>query len=351
MPITAGTFRMGLKTLTGDLDAMAVRVVREGPGRSLEIQPRSPTEPRWRTFHAKFKYRDRDVSGGTIAFPSDFVVTATRLLMIVSRNRDKKGVENFVVATANRADFPDLRVIPDRKGAAKSVELHGADGSASILVSFVSDGFPDLLDWLGPSSVTRLDEAAARVHREEVRVAEAQRAEAERHAQEGSLQAAKARFRAAHAADSARSSISLTAGSVFDHRKTYHYEVAAAATACIDAFVRSFESGGGVLLRAKWDLHRSPTDAVATYGGRKGLMAAAAIVSEKASEEQEGAIGSEIRFEIVGHDGDNCYCTMWLAQHGSRLGFVNDGRFFRPYMRSVETEFAKLAPSVRVIKV
>lgn len=349
--IKAGTFRMGLKTLSGDLDSMAVRVARESPSAALEVRPRSPGEPRWKAFHCKFKYRDGSTSGGTIAFPDGFVVTAERLLMIVSRNRDKKGIENFAVAAAMRGDFKNVQVVNDRKGQPKLVELRSADGSAFIHISFVSEGFPALLSWLDPASVERLDEAAAEQHREEIRIADARRVEAEQQAEQEKIRAAAALFAETQGGSTPRSPISITAGSIFDHRKTFHYQLAARADQCIDAFVRAFESGGGLVLRAKWDIDRSASEATAVYKGRKGVMALGTMISDMATAEQEGALDSEVRFEVVGQDDGQIFCTMWLAEHANRLGFVNDGRFFRPYLRSVQAELSKLDPNLRVIKV
>ncbi|MDQ1355816.1 MAG: hypothetical protein QOG44_189, partial [Acidimicrobiaceae bacterium] len=122
--------------------------------------------------------------------------------------------------------------------------------------------------------------------------------------------------------------------------------------ACISAFAKAFGSGGGgLLLRAGWTLERASDSAVANYEGRKGLGAIGAALSQTAASEQDGAVDSKVQFQIDAEDEQHTYCSMWLTEHGSRFGFVNDGRFIRPYMRSVETELAKLDSDIEVIKV
>ena len=41
---------------------------------------------------------------------------------------------------------------------------------------------------------------------------------------------------------------------------------------------------------------------------------------------------------------------MWLRSSATRLGFTNDGRFFRPCMRAVETHLRHVDPSLKVVK-
>jgi len=86
------------------------------------------------------------------------------------------------------------------------------------------------------------------------------------------------------------------------------------------------------------------------YQGRRGLATATTLLSDTAANEQDGAIGSEIKFEVLGQDDDHTICSMWLAVRTSRIGFTNDGRFFRPYMRAVEAELQRIDPSVQVVK-
>ncbi len=99
-------------------------------------------------------------------------------------------------------------------------------------------------------------------------------------------------------------------------------------------------AGGGILLRGKWEVRSERSGAVAIYQGRKGIMAAATLLSDTASAEQDGAIGSEVKFEILGRDGDHTVCAMWLASRGSRLGFTADGRFFRPICELWRSNYA-----------
>jgi hypothetical protein len=351
MLIATGTYRIGVANLSGDLDDLRVKVKRDGPRSKLKIEPKTPEEYLFKEFHAKFKYMEGKKRGGTVAFPDGFIITASRLLMIATRRDDKKGVDHFVIATANRSDFPNVNTVKDRKGEVKSIELTSVDRSATITISFASKGLAQVLDWLDPSSAVKLDQAAAEERRNQNRIENEKRADDARQAKLAQLEVAKSRFHGTAGQASARLGSLISTGGILDHRKTFYYKVAGTSEACIAAFQMAFESGGGLLLRAGWTLQRSPGGAVANYEGRKGLGAIGAALSQSAASEQAGAVDSKVQFQIDGEDEQYTYCSMWLAEHGSRIGFVSDGRFIKPYMRSVETELVKLDSEVEIIKV
>ena len=60
---------------------------------------------------------------------------------------------------------------------------------------------------------------------------------------------------------------------------------------------------------------------------------------------------SEIATNGASHRHTDCtVCAMWLAVRATRFGFTNDGRFFRPYMRAVETRLRQVSPDLEVVK-
>ena len=138
---------------------------------------------------------------------------------------------------------------------------------------------------------------------------------------------------------------------LFDHRRTWHFIVKAPPSECVDAFRSAFNGSrprGPVLTKAKWRIESAPTGAIAVYQGRAGLVAAATIFSSRANDEQQAAIGSQITFETAAGDGPSTECTMWLSSSAKTLGFVADGRFFRPYMRLVQQCLAEIDPELTV---
>ena len=60
----------------------------------------------------------------------------------------------------------------------------------------------------------------------------------------------------------------------------------------------------------------------------------------------QSAIGSEVKFEIEGSHGGRTVCVMRVESHGSTMGFTSDARFFRPYLRAVDTELRRIDPSL-----
>lgn len=136
---------------------------------------------------------------------------------------------------------------------------------------------------------------------------------------------------------------------IFDHRRTWQYNVAAPADKCVNGFVEAFSGQGGLIVKAKWSVQRTQKGAVAVYEGRKGFANVATAFSQTAQAEEAGAVGSEVRFEVE-QRGERTICSMWLASHASRLGFTNDARFFRPYMRAVEDRLRRIDPALQLKK-
>jgi hypothetical protein len=135
---------------------------------------------------------------------------------------------------------------------------------------------------------------------------------------------------------------------LLDHQKTWRYKVAAPPERCISGFVAAFSGKGGVLLKAKWAVQRTPNGATAVYQGRGGVVGFASALSEMARSEEAGAAGSEVRFEIEQQSAGQTVCAMWLASSSTRLGFTNDARFFKPYMRAVEDQLRLIDPKLHV---
>src|ERR1700728_4726943 len=129
MLIKTSRHRIGAARLSGDLHDLRVRVKRDRPRSQLKIEPKAPEEYLFKELYAKFKYREGTTRGGTVSFPDGFVITASRLLMIVTRRDQKRGIDSFVVATADRGDFPSIEAVRDRKGQVKAIELASADRS------------------------------------------------------------------------------------------------------------------------------------------------------------------------------------------------------------------------------
>jgi hypothetical protein len=337
---------IGTKVNSCDDDKLNLRLRRSTPGTALHVQPRTEDEPLFRTYGCG----SVTVKNGARFYAStgELVVTAKRVLVLLRQGSTGKGSEKFTVVSINRAELRTPASKADRRGRVTSVELSAPDGG-SVSVSSQTTKLAGFLQSLAEPAASLGPEAAAARREAKQREAE-QKLEAERKAKEEKVQQAAARFQDRSDVELDSSAVSLTAGSIFDHRKTWHYRVAASGEDCVRAFAAAFSGGGGVLLRAKWEVRTQPSGAVAMYRGRRGVIGAATALSQMASAEQQGADGSQVKFEVVGPDDDHMICAMWLASYGSRLGFTNDARFFRPYMRAVEDQLRRLDPSVQVVK-
>lgn len=138
-----------------------------------------------------------------------------------------------------------------------------------------------------------------------------------------------------------------------DHRRTWHYEVAASPEECIRAFVAAFKGKGGLGTKARWSVRAAAGSAEATYEGRAGIAAIAGILSQTSAQEGDTAIGSQVAFKIDGSDEGRTHCSMWLASSGRSgiaglLGATSDARFIRPYMQAVGGELLKLDPQAQI---
>jgi hypothetical protein len=138
-----------------------------------------------------------------------------------------------------------------------------------------------------------------------------------------------------------------------DHRRTWHYEVAASPAECIRAFTAAFTGKGGLGTKARWSVRTAADSATATYEGRAGIAAIAGVLSQTSAQEADTAIGSKVSFKIEGSDGGKTYCSMWLASSGRSgiaglLGATSDARFIRPYMQAVGSELLKLDPQTQI---
>jgi hypothetical protein len=137
---------------------------------------------------------------------------------------------------------------------------------------------------------------------------------------------------------------------LLDHRSTWRYRVSAPPQACLDAFAAAFRDGGGVLAKAKWEIDRSGASVVATYMGRKGIGIAGSALSKRTRSEEQGAVGSQVTFEVERQDGDRTVCAMWMSQRSSWFGLTLDARFIRPYFRSMRTRLQAIDPSVEIAR-
>lgn len=137
---------------------------------------------------------------------------------------------------------------------------------------------------------------------------------------------------------------------ILDHRSTWLYRVEASPDACVAAFAKAFTDGGGLLAKAKWKVDRTPRGATATYAGRRGIGAIGPALSATQRGEEQGAVGSRVVLEIEQQEPGRTTCTVWLAEHGSKMGFTADARFIRPYFGSVQAELRALDPTLEVAK-
>jgi len=140
---------------------------------------------------------------------------------------------------------------------------------------------------------------------------------------------------------------------MMDHRRTWHYEVAASPAECIGAFARAFKGKGGLGTKAHWSVRAAADSAVATYEGRAGIAAVAGVLSQTSAQEGDTAIGSQVSFKVEGSDGARTQCSMWLASSGRSgiaglFGATSDARFIRPYMQAVGRELLKLDPQTKI---
>lgn len=152
---------------------------------------------------------------------------------------------------------------------------------------------------------------------------------------------------------------------MFDHSKTWQFDVAAPPEACRKAFEDAVTKKPGFKLRAvSWGLRResvspqpglpSTVASIATYQGRAGMAAGlTTVVGGRAQRTEEGAVGSELTFTVDESRSANgqTRCSLWLSSAGTTLGFTHDAGYFRSYMSDVENNLRQLDPSLTITKV
>ncbi|MEU2613021.1 hypothetical protein ABZ570_15790 [Micromonospora sp. NPDC007271] len=145
---------------------------------------------------------------------------------------------------------------------------------------------------------------------------------------------------------------------ILDHRRTWHFTLAAPPDECINAFLGGLAGKKGFqLLRSQWEPHRGtahglPT-ASGTYRGRSGAIGAVTSMSRRATEEQEAAIGSVLSFQVTGHDSNSgrTRCSMAMTRTGRVfLFFTPDARFFRAAMNRVAHQLRAVDANLTMTK-
>lgn len=149
---------------------------------------------------------------------------------------------------------------------------------------------------------------------------------------------------------------------ILDHKRTWRFELSAAPKSCTDAFVHAMTRSKGALStrKANWKVRpASAPDAqalyIATYAGRGGIGAAAAVISRQAELTGEAAKGSELSFRVHRPDESTragaTVCSLWLSSYGTRLVFFTaDAPIYRSYMSEVARALAKLDGNLRMEK-
>lgn len=140
---------------------------------------------------------------------------------------------------------------------------------------------------------------------------------------------------------------------MLDHRRTWHYEVAASPAECIRAFAAAFNGKVRVGAKANWSVRSAGDSAIATYEGRAGVGAFVGALSQTSAQEGETAIGSQVSFKVEGSQGGRTQCSMWLSSSGRSgiaglFGATSDARSIRPYMQAVARELLKLDPQAQI---
>jgi hypothetical protein len=330
-----------------DEPALGLRLHHPGAWHQLELSPYGHDEPVWLKYAGVVKFR-----GPKLKFDGQgkWIVTRHRLLVVVHPGIGTAGLirrtDEHILLALDLSDLsPDKRV-KKRLGKWPLVQLSGANDPFLIELLVDDKRVPQLLEAIQPD-VGVLDETyAAQVNerqRQKLETAEAARAQQEAE----DRRRAEEKFDAA--AGSKASGVLSAAARVLDHQRTWRFRVNAAPEVCFNAFRRAF-SGGGVILRARWDIEMRDGDLAAVYQGRGGIMRVVTGMSTTASSEQEGAVGSEVRFTIESAADGQTVCAMWLASRGSTLGLTHDARFIKPYMRAVEAELRLVDPGVAVAK-
>jgi hypothetical protein len=328
---------------------LSIRLESDGYPSHTKLYVYGPDEPlsvRYRGF-VTVRGQGHEASGGT-----ELVVTARRLVMLLMPAPKSAGrnwqAADAVLVSVDRADV----CVPERKadfrGVIKQVDLVGSTDPFRIEVR-ASASLGKFERVMSPDWAQRLGPEAAAERREAKRLEqEAELEEAQLAAQERKQAEAK-RFADATERGILHENVPSGKG-ILDHLKTWHYKVAASPDRCVTAFMNAFSGPGGLLARAKWSVEQVGDGAVARYQGRKGIVNALTAFSDMAQAEEASAIGSEVKFRIEAEDESYTTCSMWLASRSTRLGFTNDARFFKPYMRAVESQLRTIDPALKVVR-
>jgi len=144
---------------------------------------------------------------------------------------------------------------------------------------------------------------------------------------------------------------------IFDHHRTWHFELASPPDACLDAFATSLTRGGPQLLASRWQVARSTgpggqQTAVGTYEGRGGVVGLLTTMSRRSASEENAAAGSRMTFQVApGAPGGRTRATLAMtATTRVFLFFTADARFFRSTMNRVARRLRSLDPGLSVTK-
>jgi len=147
---------------------------------------------------------------------------------------------------------------------------------------------------------------------------------------------------------------------LMDHNRTWHFELRAAPVECAAAFGEAMHGKGSFNLRkAEWQLaatqgERGFPAVVATYGGRGGVASLlTALYGSRAAATEAAAKGSQITFEVTGHEpgAGRTTCAMWLSLAGKQMAvFTADAGFYRSYMNDVARKLGELDPGISITK-
>jgi hypothetical protein len=330
--------------------SLAIRIEKGNAAYQTRIHPHGTDEPLSVRLTGAVRVKTQSCKFDGVA---EIVVTRLRLIMLVKPRINAPGFLNarlgeVALVSVDRADLRPAQRTTTLTGKIKQVDLAGS--AEPFLIQIIHTGsFERLLEVIAPDYALQLGAERAAELREARCLDEARALEAARHreAEQKQVQDGRSSDGTAEAPD--RWSASSSRG-LLDHLKTWHYKVAAPPDQCVKGFMSAFSGRGGLLLSAKWSVDLTPDGAVARYEGRKGLAGFAAEFSETMQAEQEGAIGSEVRFAIEEHGDGFTICALWLASRTTRLGFTSDARFFKPYMRTVEARLRLVDPSLMVVK-
>lgn len=135
---------------------------------------------------------------------------------------------------------------------------------------------------------------------------------------------------------------------LLDHKRTWEFDVRASSEGCVNAFYRAFTGRTKGFIKADWKVRRTSAGAIATYNGRG--TAGELLSPRRSHAERDGAIGSQVTFEVRLVGDGRSRCTMYLSTHGVAMGmFTADARFIRPHMQAVQRHLRDLDSSLTVV--